>query len=206
MSSTKKRTKICHCNKCGGCSVPIYTATRHAEKKDDAVVDTSLEFSRLNLSVIEAGFAHVNISSTQVDNYFQDECSSDDERNYEEGFIFDRSYSIDAIDNNENQVMVERSSEIYWTYEVLKMRDDMDDQGEKFIIKKVRQNNHPRIPQDPTYLFICLFVLIFQMDFLTIIATQKLLDLFRMLFSNFDFQNRYPQSSFKLDLSILPKI
>ncbi|KAG2191571.1 hypothetical protein INT47_003938 [Mucor saturninus] len=107
-------------------------------EENDAVVDTSLEFSRLNLSVIEAEFAHVNISSTQVDNHFQDECSSDDERDYEEGFIFDQSYSIDAIDDNENQVFVESSSEIYWTDEVLKMLDDLDDQGEKFIIKKGR--------------------------------------------------------------------
>lgn len=62
----------------------------------------------------------------------------DDERDYEEGFIFDQSYSIDAIDDNENQVFVESSSEIYWTDEVLKMLDDLDDQGEKFIIKKGR--------------------------------------------------------------------
>lgn len=62
----------------------------------------------------------------------------DDERDYEEGFIFDQSYSIDANDDNENQVIVESSSEIYWTDEVLKMLDDLDDQGEKFIIKKGR--------------------------------------------------------------------
>lgn len=62
----------------------------------------------------------------------------DDERDYEEGFIFDQSYSIDAINDNENQVFVESSSEIYWTDEVLKMLDDLDDQGEKFIIKKGR--------------------------------------------------------------------
>ena len=61
----------------------------------------------------------------------------DDERDYE-GFIFDQSYSIDANDDNENQVIVESSSEIYWTDEVLKMLDDLDDQGEKFIIKKCR--------------------------------------------------------------------
>lgn len=49
-----------------------------------------------------------------------------------------------------------------------------------------------QMPQGPTYLFICFFVLLFQLEFLTFAATHKLLDLFRVLFTELTFPQSLP--------------
>lgn len=102
--------------------------------------------------------------------------------------------------------------EIDWTTEVLTMLNDMEEYGEKFIIKKGKiiiflktyacllkiiftekvDTSIQNMPNGSTYLFICFFVLLFQLEYLTFTATHKLLDLFRVLFTELNFPKAIP--------------